>query len=79
LSPLTAAEVDQYLANVAPDSEGVEFLDRMRNLGADDGEEIFMLNLNRYEYADDESKVGVPAAYIKRLRKPGIFPSRLQR
>ena len=29
----------------------------------DDGEEIFMLNLNRYKYADDEPKVGVPAAY----------------
>ncbi len=63
MSPMTAAEVEQYLANVSPDSEGVEFLDRMRKLGADDGEEIFMLNLNRYKYADDEPKVGVPAAY----------------
>ncbi len=64
MSPLTAAEVEQYLANVSPDSEGVEFLDRMRKLAADDdGEEIFMLNLNRYEYAEDEPKDGVPAAY----------------
>ena len=29
----------------------------------DDGEEIFMLNLNRYKYADDEPEIGVPAAY----------------
>ncbi len=29
----------------------------------DDGEEIFMLNLNRYKYADGEPEIGVPAAY----------------
>ena len=29
----------------------------------DDGEEFFMLNLNRYEYAEDEVPQGVPAAY----------------
>ncbi|HIG60728.1 MAG TPA: DUF1330 domain-containing protein [Gammaproteobacteria bacterium] len=64
MSPMTTAEVEQYLANVPQDSERVDFLDRMRKLGADDdGEEIFMLNLNRYKYADDEPKVGVPAAY----------------
>lgn len=64
MSPLTAAEVEHYLANVSPDSEGVEFLDRMRQLGADDdGKEFFMLNLNRYQYAKDEPNTGVPAAY----------------
>jgi uncharacterized protein (DUF1330 family) len=64
MSPMTTAEVEQYLANVPQDSKGGDFQDRMRKLGAeDDGEEIFMLNLNRYKYADDEPKVGVPAAY----------------
>jgi len=63
MSPMTTAEVERYLANVPQDSEMVDFLDMMRNMGVDDGEEIFMLNLNRYKYADDEPKVGVPAAY----------------
>ena len=31
MSPLTAAEVEQYLANLAPDSEGIEFLDTFVN------------------------------------------------
>ncbi len=63
-SPMTTAEVEQYLANVPQGFEGGDFKDRMRKLGADDdGEEFFMLNLNRYQYADDEPKVGVPAAY----------------
>ena len=29
----------------------------------DDGDEFFMLNLNRYEYAVDEVQQGAPAAY----------------
>ena len=63
MSPMTTAEVEQYLKNVPLDSNG-NFQDRMRKMGADDnGDEFFMLNLNRYKYADDEPKVGVPAAY----------------
>lgn len=63
-SPLTPAEVEAYLDNVSEDAEGVEFLQRLRTMGAhDDGEEFFMLNLNRYEYADDEPRGGAPAAY----------------
>lgn len=63
-SPMTPGEVEGYLANFPEDAEGVEFLDRLRQMGADDdGEEFFMLNLNRYEYAEGEPNVGVPSAY----------------
>ena len=45
-SPLTPGEVEGYLANVPENAEGVEFLNRLRKMGAnDDGEELFMLNL----------------------------------
>jgi uncharacterized protein (DUF1330 family) len=63
-SPMTAAEVEQYLSNVPHSFERGDFRDRIRKLGADDdGGEIFMLNLNRYKYAADEPRAGAPAAY----------------
>jgi len=64
MNPMTPAEIDQYLSNVPQDSKGSNFQHRMRQMGVeDDGEEIFMLNLNRYKYADGEPEIGVPAAY----------------
>ena len=32
-------------------------------LGNDDGKEFFMLNLNRYEYAENETEKGTPKSY----------------
>ena len=62
--PLTAEEVDRMLGQLGPDAEGVEFLDRLRAMGlADDGEEFFMLNLNRYPSADGSTPADPPAAY----------------
>lgn len=64
--PLTSEEVDGYLARVPESPEGVDFLERWREMGRnDDGNEFFMLNLNRYEYAEGESTDGAPAAYQK--------------
>jgi len=64
MSPLTEAEVESYIANLAPDAEGVEFVNRLRAMAANDtGDEIFMLNLNRYEYADGETRDRPPATY----------------
>jgi uncharacterized protein (DUF1330 family) len=64
MSPLTEAEVESYIANLAPDAEDVEFVNRLRALAANDtGDEIFMLNLNRYEYADGETRDRPPATY----------------
>lgn len=61
---MTTTEIEQYLKNVPQDSEVSEFRDLARKLSADDdGEEIFMLNLNRYQYAENEPKTRVPAAY----------------
>ena len=63
-SPMTPEELEGYLANVPENAQGVEFLDRLRKMGLDDdGEEFFMLNLNRYEYAEGEPKNGAPEAY----------------
>jgi hypothetical protein len=62
--PLTAEEVDGYLANIPEQSEFYEVAERLRRMGADDdGDEFYMLNLNRYEYAEGESEDEVPAAY----------------
>lgn len=62
--PMTSAELDGYLANVPSQSEFHDIADRFRRFGeGDDGREFFMLNLNRYEHAEDESHGDVPAAY----------------
>ena len=62
--PLTSEEVDGYLARVPENAQGVEFLENLREMGKnDDGGEFFMLNLNRYEYAEGESTDGAPTAY----------------
>ena len=50
MSPLTQSEVDAYLVNLRDDSDFVEVEEQIRQLGiSDDGEEIFMMNLNIYK------------------------------
>ena len=62
--PMTSAEAEGYLAELSSDLAGEDFVESMRELAAqDDGNEIFMLNLNRYQYAEGEAPVGIPAAY----------------
>jgi hypothetical protein len=62
--PLTAEELEGYLAKMPDQSESNEIALRLRRFGGDDdGQEFFMLNLNRYEYAEGEPQEGVPAAY----------------
>lgn len=62
--PMSSAEVERYLAELPTAFEGDGFIESMRDLAAqDDGNEIFMLNLNRYQYAEDEEPKGIPAAY----------------
>ena len=64
MSPLTEAEVESYIANLGPGAEDAPFVNRLRAMAANDtGGEIFMLNLNRYEYADGETRDGPPATY----------------
>jgi uncharacterized protein (DUF1330 family) len=64
MSPLTEAEVESYIANLGPGTENAPFVNRLRAMAANDtGDEIFMLNLNRYEYADGETRDGPPATY----------------
>ena len=65
-SPLKPTEVEEYLAGMPADTQSGDFAERMRQMGADDdGNEIYMLNLNRYRYADGENEDAPPAAYRK--------------
>ena len=62
--PLDAAEVEALLENLTAANTNPAQLDSLRRMGQeDDGEEFYMLNLNRYEYAEGEAQSGVPAAY----------------
>ena len=62
--PLTSTELDEYLAKVPRQAVFHDMADRLRRFGeGDDGQEFYMLNLNRYEHAEGESRGDVPAAY----------------
>ena len=64
IAPLSMAEVEQMISGVGAQTADPEQLENFRQMArADDGEEFFMLNLNRYEYAEGEDTSGVPAAY----------------
>ena len=54
MAPFTAEEVDTLVGN---DKTFRRFLED------DDGEEFFMLNLNRYEYVENEDQQGQPVVY----------------
>ncbi|SVC83162.1 uncharacterized protein METZ01_LOCUS336016, partial [marine metagenome] len=52
MDPFTAEEVDTLASKVEAQGTNPEELKNLRRLlKDDDGEEFFMLNLNRYEYA----------------------------
>ena len=64
MDPFTAEEVDTLASKVEAQGTNPEQLKNLRRLlKDDDGEEFFMLNLNRYEYAENEAQQGVPVAY----------------
>ena len=54
MAPFTDEEVDTLVGN---DKNFRRFLED------DDGEEFFMLNLNRYEYVENEDQQGQPVVY----------------
>ena len=64
MDPFTAEEVNTLLSKVEAQGTNPEELKNLRRLlKDDDGEEFFMLNLNHYEYAENEVQQGVPVAY----------------
>ena len=66
MDPLTAEEIDKIVVEVEAQDSNPEELKNLRQLlKDDDGEEFFMLNLNRYEYSENEVQKGVPVAYQK--------------
>jgi len=66
MDPFTVEEIDMLVSKVEVQDTNPEELRNLRSLlKDDDGEEFFMLNLNRYEYAENEVQQGVPVAYQK--------------
>ena len=64
MDPFTAEEVDTLVGKEVAKGANPELLKNLRRLlKDDDGEEFFMLNLNRYQYAENEVQQGVPVAY----------------
>ena len=64
VDPFTAEEVDMLVSKAeTQDTNPEELKNLLRLLKDDDGEEFFMLNLNRYEYAGNEVQQGVPVSY----------------
>ena len=66
MDPLTAEEIDKIVGEAEAQDSNPEELKNLRQLlKDDDGKEFFMLNLNRYEYSENEVQKGVPVAYQK--------------
>ena len=66
MDPLTAEEIDKLVGEAEAQDSNPEELKNLRQLlKDDDGKEFFMLNLNRYEYSENEVQRGVPDAYQK--------------
>ena len=64
MDPFTAEEVDTLVGKEVAKGANPELLKNLRRfLKDDDGEEFFMLNLNRYEYAENEDQQGQSVAY----------------
>ncbi len=64
MDPFTAEEVDTLVGKVVTKGANPDQMKNLRRLlKDDDGEEFYMLNLNRYEYAENEVQQGVPVAY----------------
>ncbi|MFL2697997.1 MAG: hypothetical protein ACJ0F4_02205 [Gammaproteobacteria bacterium] len=65
MEPYTSEEIDNLAIRMeqAEGSTPEQLKNLILLLKEDDGKEFFMLNLNRYEYAENEAKEGVPKAY----------------
>ena len=64
MDPFTAEEVDTLVGKEVAKGANPELLKNLRRfLKDDDGEEFLMLNLNRYEYAENEDQQGQSVAY----------------
>ena len=64
MDPFTAEEVDTLVGKEVAKGANPELLKNLRRfLKDDDGEEFFMLNLNRYEYVENEDQQGQPVVY----------------
>lgn len=77
-SPISEGELREWQAHSLSQGEfSTEAGNIARLLAADDGEEFYMLNLNRYAYAAGTPQEGVPADYQAYGR--AVLPLLLQR
>ncbi len=60
IDPFTDEEIRTLASKVQDQPNSLVILQMLED---DDGGEFFMLNLNRYEYAENEPHQGVPASY----------------
>ena len=64
MDPYTAEEVEALVSKAETLETNPEQIKNLRRLlKEDDGKEFFMLNLNRYEFAENEVQQGVPIDY----------------
>ena len=60
IDPFTTEEIRILASKIQDQPNSLVVLEMLED---DDGGEFFMLNLNRYEYAENEPHQGVPASY----------------
>lgn len=63
-SPITEQELLEWSGDIPAGVAAGDVSANLRRMAReDDGKEFFMLNLNRYTYADGEAQQGAPASY----------------
>ena len=63
IDPYTPEEINNLAKKIEKEGSKEQLKNLRLLLENDDGKEFFMLNLNRYEYADNEIEKGTPKSY----------------
>ena len=63
IDPYTPKEINNLAKKIEKEGSKEQLKNLRLLLGNDDGKEFFMLNLNRYEYAENEIEKGTPKSY----------------
>ena len=63
IDPYTPKEINNLAKKIEKEGSKEQLKNLRLLLGNDDGKEFFMLNLNRYEYAENEIETGTPKSY----------------
>ncbi len=63
IDPYTPEEINNLAKKIEKEGSKEQLKNLRLLLENDDGKEFFMLNLNRYEYAENETEKGTPKSY----------------